>query len=135
LVNATGFRAEAIAVAGGVPTGVARGLVGSGHRSQRIRSIDARALLELNITKLKNLANHLADTGPTHKALMELGDWCPSVEELAALLGTSQEVAHGLISGHLLHCERVVLWHCTALAQAIMRMRRFFSPADAPAVA
>jgi len=128
LANATGFAPEAIAVAAGLSTAVGRALVGNGRRSKRIRSLDASGLLALDIDDLLWLGACLTDASLAHKALMELGDWCPDVTELSVLLGISPHTAQGMIEGSLPVCRRSVLWHCIALAQDIMHARALATP-------
>jgi len=130
LADATGFAPEAIAVAAGVSTGVGRALVGTGRRSHRIRSLDARGLLSLDIENLQWQGSCLTDASLAHKAMTELGAWCPTVAELSGLLGISQHTARGIIDGHLLVCRREVLWHCIALAQQIMHTKGLPDPPD-----
>jgi len=135
LANGTGYTPEAVAVACGIPSGVARGLLRSKNRSQRIRAVDARELLALDVTLLLKMGKQLADTEPTHKAFMELGVWCPSVSDLADYLRIGRITAYGLLEGHLPRCERAVLWHCVALIQAIMHERRLVVSASGRIVA
>ena len=123
LADATGFTPEAIAVAAGVSTAVGRALAGGERRSHRIRSLDARGLLSLDAEALRWYGSCLTDAGLAHRALIELGSFCPGSIELAQRLGLEHQTAQGLLSGDLQMCRREVLWHCIALTQAIMSTR------------
>ena len=120
LADATGFDPGAIAVAAGVSTGVGRSLASGGRHSQRIRSLDARGLLSLDVEALQWHGSRLTDAGLAHKALADLGELCPAPEDLARLLGVGEKTAQGLVTGELRLCRREVLWHCLALTQGIL---------------
>ena len=134
LSAATGFDSQAIAVAAGVPTAVARSLAQGSSRPRRIRAIDAKNLLALDAATLLERGSAMADAAGAHRALAQLGPWQPGPEQLARCLGVNTDTACGLADGWLSICRRSVVWHCVALAQDIMHARTAevlrHSPAD-----
>jgi hypothetical protein len=123
LSAATGLEPLAIAVAASVPTGVVRSLSSDDQRPRRIRAVDAQGLLALEPVTLKARGDALAEARPAHQALADLGHLCPTADELAQRLNLGRDVAAGLIDGWLDVCQRVTVWRCVALANAIMFQR------------
>lgn len=130
LSEATGIEPLAIAVAAGIPTGVARSLVGRNQRLRHIRAVDAMGLLALEPATLKARGNSLSEAKPAHQALADLGLLCPRADELAARLNLGRNVATGLVDGWLDVCQRVIVWRCIALANAIIFERTFLGRSD-----
>ena len=123
LCAATGFEPLAVAVAAGMPTSVARSLCSSNNRPRRIRSVDARALMAIDIETLRERGRVLADATMAQKALSELGPWRPNAEYLAKRLSINTDTAAGLADGWLDVCPQSVTWRCVALAQDITHTR------------